>query len=165
MPDYLDFSMPATKTGQEWLATCLSNVLRSQDESQLGLAKKLGVGQRTISGWINQERVPNIEKIEGIAEFLGLLPGETLELLCDRILSFKALKVYFKGLILTDFQAYQDLIAAVLKERKYASHPLLWGDVVINVAHLRETLATRLTQDQLIELRNYLQELKRVIYS
>lgn len=57
----------------------LSNILEAKGITQLELANELNVATSSVSYWCNGEKMPRMDKIELIAEYLGVTKSDLLE--------------------------------------------------------------------------------------
>lgn len=57
----------------------LSNILESKGITQLELATEINVATSSVSYWCNGEKMPRMDKIEMIAEYLGVTKSDLLE--------------------------------------------------------------------------------------
>ena len=57
----------------------LSNQLYKQDKSQADLCKRLNVSSATASDWCNGKKLPRLDKIQTICNWLGIEKSDLLE--------------------------------------------------------------------------------------
>jgi transcriptional regulator with XRE-family HTH domain len=57
----------------------LTRIIDSQNKTQLELASALDVSPSSVSYWCNGEKMPRMDKIESIADFLGVSKSDLLE--------------------------------------------------------------------------------------
>lgn len=70
--------MPSYET-KDVFAKNLARYLAEAKETQVDLARVLGVSKSTVSSWFTGEKMPRMDKIEAIAAHFGVLKAALLE--------------------------------------------------------------------------------------
>ena len=81
-------------------ASNLRRCMASAKKEQIDIAKALGVTSSTVSDWVNAKKYPRVDKMQALADYLGVLLSDLREEIQKSPPSFPMMS-FGKHLILT----------------------------------------------------------------